>query len=62
MREQEVNVTVDEIARNSLKTIPLGRHGEPAELATPTVFLYSEANSCNTGQTILVDDGMTKAF
>jgi 3-oxoacyl-[acyl-carrier protein] reductase len=45
-----------------IKTIPLGRYGTPDEYAKLTVFLCSEANTYITGQAILVDGGMTKAF
>lgn len=62
IRAQKANITVEEVVSTALKTIPLGRYGDPAEYAKLTVFLCSEANTYITGQTILVDGGMTKAF
>ena len=40
-----------------VKTIPLGRIPEPADIAYPTLFLCSEGADFMTGQTILVDGG-----
>ncbi len=39
--------------------IPVGRQGDPAELAATVVFLASEAAGYVTGQTLPVDGGMT---
>jgi NAD(P)-dependent dehydrogenase (short-subunit alcohol dehydrogenase family) len=39
--------------------IPVGRKGDPAELAAAVVFLASAAGGYVTGQTIAVDGGMT---
>ena len=39
--------------------IPVGRKGEPAELAATVVFLASDAAGYITGQTLPVDGGMT---
>ncbi|WEG10838.1 SDR family oxidoreductase [Pullulanibacillus sp. KACC 23026] len=42
--------------------IPIGRYGQPDELARIAVFLCSEANTYMTGQALLVDGGMVKAL
>ena len=52
------NNTPDDIAR-ILKTIPLGRMAQPAELAMVAAFLVSEENTYITGQTIVADGGYT---
>jgi NAD(P)-dependent dehydrogenase (short-subunit alcohol dehydrogenase family) len=39
--------------------IPVGRKGDPAELAATVVFLASDASGYVTGQTLPVDGGMT---
>lgn len=62
VRAQKAKATVEEIYRSAIKTIPLGRYGRPEEYAKLTVFLCSEANTYITGQTVLVDGGLTKAF
>jgi NAD(P)-dependent dehydrogenase (short-subunit alcohol dehydrogenase family) len=42
-------------------TTPLGRIGEPDEIAGAAVYLASPAGSFMTGQTIVVDGGATIA-
>lgn len=62
IRADKTGVSVEQIYQDAIKTIPLGRYGTADEYAKLTVFLCSEANTYITGQTMLVDGGMTKAF
>ena len=50
--------TAAEVRKATLATIPLGRLGEPRELANLVVFLASESASYVTGSAIMVDGGM----
>lgn len=45
-----------------LATIPLGRCGKPEEYGDLAAFLCAPSNTFITGQTVLVDGGMVKAF
>ncbi len=47
----------EEIRADMLKAIPLGRFGEPDEIANVILFLCSELSSYVTGQTIHVSGG-----
>jgi NAD(P)-dependent dehydrogenase (short-subunit alcohol dehydrogenase family) len=42
--------------------VPLGRFGEPEEIAGALVYLVSDLSSFVTGQTIIVDGGTHAAF
>lgn len=42
-----------------LKCIPLGRFGEPEDIAGVAIFLASNASGYVTGETIVVDGGLT---
>ncbi len=48
----------DEVARYE-RTTPVGRIGEPEDVADVVVFLCSDAARFITGQNIVVDGGMT---
>jgi 3-oxoacyl-[acyl-carrier protein] reductase len=62
VRAEKAGKTVEEIQQQSFANIPLGRYGKPEEYGKLATFLCSEANTFITGQTILVDGGMVKAF
>jgi 3-oxoacyl-[acyl-carrier protein] reductase len=51
-------VLPDEIKKQMLSQIPLGRAGKPEDIASVAVFLASEAASYITGQVIHVSGGM----
>ena len=42
--------------------IPMGRFGEPAEIAAAALFLASDESSFMTGQSLIVDGGITAAY
>lgn len=49
----------DEIQETLMAQIPMGRVGEPAEVAHAVLFLASDESSYITGQTLVVDGGMS---
>jgi len=40
-----------------LASVPMGRLGQPQEIASAVTFLLSEQSGFITGQTLFVDDG-----
>lgn len=59
---QKHGKAVEEIRKESIASIPLGRLGRPEELANLVVFLASEAASYITGQAITVDGAAGNAL
>lgn len=55
-------IPIDEVIESSVGTIPIGRLGEPEEMAKVVVFLGSFANTYITGQSLIVDGASTKAL
>lgn len=55
-------ITEDEVRAQFAKTIPIGRYGDPEELAKAATFMLSFANTYLTGQTIVVDGGKVGAL
>ena len=51
--------TNEDIYREAMKAIPMGRHAEPDEMAGTVLYLVSEASSYTNGECIVVDGGMT---
>lgn len=49
----------DEVKKQYLEKIPLGKCGQPEDIAHAVGFLVSPASSYITGQVIIVDGGMT---
>ncbi len=49
----------DAIVAEVLRKTPLGRYGQPDEIAGGALFLASEASSFMTGQVLVIDGGMT---
>lgn len=54
--------SVEEVRADSVRQIPLGRLGEPAEFANAAVFLLSGAASYVTGSSLIVDGGAVRAL
>ena len=57
-RAERENTDVEEVARESVAAIPMGRYGSPEEYADAAVFLASERASYITGATLRVDGGL----
>jgi 3-oxoacyl-[acyl-carrier protein] reductase len=54
--------TVEEVYEGWQKEVPMGRLGEPEELAALTAFLCSEKAAYITGQSVAVDGGWIKGL
>ena len=53
----------DDAKRNRrLVHIPMGRFGEPLEIANGALFLASDESSWMTGQSLIIDGGITAAY
>lgn len=54
------DMNVDDVTKASLSEIPLGRYGNADEIGRAGAFLLSPAASYITGETLIVDGGLTK--
>ena len=61
-RAKQAGTTVDEIQRQTIARIPLGRYGDPLEVGRVATFLLSPAASYVTGAIVAVDGGMVRAI
>jgi 3-oxoacyl-[acyl-carrier protein] reductase len=61
-RAATTGLSTEEIQRQMLERIPLGRYGDPAELGRVGAFLLSPAASYVTGAIVPVDGGMIRAL
>lgn len=61
-RAQRMALPVEEVRRQSIARIPLGRYGEPAEVGRVAAFLLSPAASYVNGSIIAVDGGMIRSL
>jgi len=59
---EKTGKTVKEVQAQELRSIPLGRYGEPDEFGKFVAFLASEANSYVTGSSFLIDGGKVKSI
>ncbi len=51
------DVTTGEVGRRRMAELPLGRFGQPEEIASAVVFLLSDASSLFLGQTLGANSG-----
>ena len=56
-KSEVTGLAYDEVAKNLLAQVPVGRMGQPDEFATLAVWLLSPLSGYITGQTISVDGG-----
>jgi NAD(P)-dependent dehydrogenase (short-subunit alcohol dehydrogenase family) len=59
---QELFATDPERAARRLVHVPMGRFGEPEEMANAVLFLASDESSFMTANTFLVDGGISGAY
>lgn len=59
---QELFASDPERAQRRLVHVPMGRFGEPEEMAAAVAFLASDDSSFMTGSTFLVDGGISGAY
>ncbi len=62
IRAEKVGISMEEYEKEDLKRFPMGRYGTIAEYGRLAAWLCSEANTYVTGQCILLDGAMTKAY
>lgn len=62
IRATKAGVPIEQVRADTIKSIPVGRYGTPDEFARVAAFLGSPANTYVTGQALLVDGGMVKAY
>jgi 3-oxoacyl-[acyl-carrier protein] reductase len=55
-------VSVDDWRQRSQRSIPLQRYGHPSEIGSLVAFLASDGGAYITGQSIMVDGGLTVSF
>jgi 3-oxoacyl-[acyl-carrier protein] reductase len=61
-RAKAAGTSVEEVQRQTVARIPLGRYGDPAEVGRVATFLLSPAASYVTGAIVPVDGGMVRAL
>ncbi len=62
VRAERTGATVAEVRASHIARIPIGRYGDPLELARAGAFLLSPAASYLTGVILAVDGGMVRSL
>ena len=61
-RALSAGITAEEVRRQNIARIPLGRYGDPAEVGRVAAFLLSPAAGYVTGAIVPVDGGMIRSL
>lgn len=61
-RARTAGTTVEEVERQTIARIPMGRYGDPAEVGRVGAFLLSPASSYVTGAIVPIDGGLIRAL
>lgn len=61
-RQKKSSRSAEEVMKDAVADIPLGRIGDPEELANLVVFLASEKASYITGSNLVIDGGFDKGL
>lgn len=62
VRADKAGISMEEYEKEDLKKFPMGRYGTLEEYGRLATWLCSAANTYVSGQTILLDGAMTKAY
>nr|MBA2382394.1 SDR family oxidoreductase [Chloroflexota bacterium] len=62
LRAEATGRSIDQITRETIGRIPLGRYGDPAEVGRLGAFLLSPAASYISGAIVPIDGGMIRAL
>ena len=62
VRADKAGISMEDYEKEDLKKFPMGRYGTTDEYGRLVTWLCSEANTYVSGQTILLDGAMTKAY